>query len=191
MVASMWSPTQWTAPVLTLAVAALALTSGGAVGQERGIVRPDPLVLRETVSGMPRGERQEVRVLTATFKPGDKTVFHTHRFPVTVYMLEGAFTLEMEGRAPVTIKAGQAIVEPPNVKMTGHNRSATDPIRLVIFYVSDPETPFLDPIRYDADAPAQPRWRGVNALHITMKTAKPANSNRRRRGALAPMWPPP
>jgi quercetin dioxygenase-like cupin family protein len=141
-VGSMWSLTHWPVPVLTLA--ALALTSGGAVGQER---RPDPPVLRETVSGMPRGERQEVRVLTATLKPGDKTVFHTHRFPVTVYILEGAFTLEMEGRAPVIVKAGQAMVEPPNVKMTGHNRSATDQIRLVIFYVSDPETPFLDPVQ--------------------------------------------
>jgi quercetin dioxygenase-like cupin family protein len=129
------------APVLTLA--ALALTSGGALGQ----ARPDPPVLRETVSGMPRGERQEVRVLTATIKAGDKTLFHTHRFPVTVYILEGAFTLEMEGRAPVTITAGQAMVEPPNVKMTGHNRSATDQTRVVIFYVSDPDTPFLDPIQ--------------------------------------------
>jgi quercetin dioxygenase-like cupin family protein len=129
------------APVLTLA--ALALTSGGALGQ----ARPDPPVLRETVSGMPRGERQEVRVLTATLKAGDKTVFHTHRFPVTVYILEGAFTLEMEGRAPVTINAGQAMVEPPNVKMTGYNRSATNQTRVVIFYVSDPDTPFLDPIQ--------------------------------------------
>jgi len=119
-----------------------ALASGDAVGQ----ARPEP-TLREIVSGMPRGERQEVRVLTATIKPGDKTLFHTHRFPVTVYMLEGAFTLEMEGRPPVTIKAGEAMVEPPNVKMTGHNRSATDLIRLVIFYVSDPETPFFDPVQ--------------------------------------------
>ena len=111
------------------------------------MVRPDPAVLREVVTGMPKGDRQEVRVLTASFKPGDKTVFHTHRFPVTVYILEGAFTLEMEGRAPVTIKAGEAMVEPPNVRMTGYNRSAREPIRLVIFYVSDPETPFLDPIQ--------------------------------------------
>jgi quercetin dioxygenase-like cupin family protein len=96
---------------------------------------------------MPRGERQEIRVLSAPVKPGDKTSFHTHRFPVTVYILEGAFTLEMEGKAPVTVKAGQALVEPPNVKMTGHNRSATDPIRLVIVYVSDPDTPFLDPVQ--------------------------------------------
>jgi len=144
-IASMWRLTRGSVPVLVLG--SLALTSGGAVGQERVLVRPDPPVLREVVSGMPRGERQEVRVLTAMLKPGDKTSFHTHRFPVTVYILEGAFTLEMEGQAPVTVKAGQAMVEPPNVKMTGHNRSATDPIRLVIFYVSDPDTPFLDPVQ--------------------------------------------
>jgi quercetin dioxygenase-like cupin family protein len=85
-----------------------------------------------------------VRVLTAGFKPGDKTVFHTHRFPVIVYVLEGAFTLELEGRAPITVKAGEAMVEPPTVKMTGYNRSATEPLRVLIVYTSDPDTPFLD-----------------------------------------------
>jgi quercetin dioxygenase-like cupin family protein len=67
---------------------------------------------------------------------------------VTVYVLEGEFTLEMEGRAPVTVKAGQAMVEPPQVKMTGYNRSSTEPLRVVIFYVSDPDTPFLDPVQH-------------------------------------------
>jgi quercetin dioxygenase-like cupin family protein len=116
------------------------------IAQAQGTARPD-MILKEVVSGMPKGERQEVRVLTASFKPGDKTVFHTHRFPVTVFILEGAFTLELEGRAPVVVKAGQAFVEPPNVKMTGYNRSSTKPLRVVIFYTSDPDTPFLDPIR--------------------------------------------
>ena len=32
------------------------------------------------------------------FQPRDRTLFHTHRFPVTVYVLEGVFTMEMEGR---------------------------------------------------------------------------------------------
>jgi quercetin dioxygenase-like cupin family protein len=95
---------------------------------------------------MPKGEKQEVRVLTASFKPRDKTMFHTHRFPVTVYVLEGAFTLEMEGRDPVMVKAGQAMIMPPQVKMTGYNRSSTDSLRLVIFNVSDPDTPYLDPV---------------------------------------------
>ena len=130
--------------LVTFSLAFLALViSLPSMAQDRGVAKPD-LLLREIVQGMPKGERQEVRVLTATLKPGDKTPFHTHRFPVTVYILEGAFTLEMEGRAPVTMKAGQAMVEPPHVKMTGYNRSSTEPLRVAIFYVSDPDTPFLD-----------------------------------------------
>jgi quercetin dioxygenase-like cupin family protein len=113
------------------------------MAQEPGTTRPQ-LLLRETIQGMPKGETQEVRVLTASFKPGDKTVFHTHPFPVTVYILEGTFTLEMEGREPVTLNAGQAMVEPSHVKMTGYNRSSTEPLRVVVFYVSDPDTPFHD-----------------------------------------------
>jgi len=125
---------------------AVLLISLIAVAQERGVVKPQ-LLLSEIVQGMPKSESQNVRVLTASFQPGDKTMFHTHRFPVTVYVLEGEFKLEMEGREPVTVKAGQAMVMPPKVKMTGYNRSSTEPLRLVIFSVSDPDTPFLDPIR--------------------------------------------
>jgi len=87
-----------------------------------------------------------VRVLTANFQPRDKTMFHTYRFPVTVYVLEGAFTLEMEAREPVTVKTGEAMIMPPHVKMTGCNRSNTDPLRLVIFDVNDPGTPYVDPV---------------------------------------------
>ena len=127
----------------TLSAAWLA---SSAFAQQPGMAAPQ-LVLRDNVNGMPRSETQEVRVLTATFKPGDKTVFHTHRSPVTVYVLEGEFTLDLEGRAPVVISAGQAYVEPPHVRMTGYNKSATQPLRVVIFYVSETGTPFLDVVR--------------------------------------------
>ena len=116
------------------------------MAQEQHIIKPPQTVISEIVEGMPKGQKQQVRVLTATFKPGDQTLFHMHRFPVTVYVLEGAFTLEKEGQEPVTVKTGQAMLMPPNVRMTGHNKSATDSLRLVIFYVSDPDTPFLDAI---------------------------------------------
>ena len=124
---------------------AVLLVSLIATAQDQGVIKPR-LVMREMVQGMPKGERQEVRVLTASFQPGERTLFHTHRFPVTVYVLEGAFTMEMEGREPVTVKVGQAMMMPTHVKMTGYNRSKTDPLRLVAFYVSEPDTPFLDPI---------------------------------------------
>lgn len=129
---------------ISLVLASL-LAGVPAAAQQPAPARPN-LLLKEAITGMPRGDKQEVRVLTATLNPGDRTALHTHRSPVTVYILEGAFTLEMEGRAPMTIKAGQAYVEPPNVKMIGFNRSATEPMRVVIFYVSDPDTPFLDPV---------------------------------------------
>src|SRR5438132_12853762 len=110
---------------------AVLLISLVAMAQEQGVIKPQ-LLLSEIINGMPKGERQEVRVLTASFKPGDKTMFHTHRFPVTVYVLEGAFRLEMEGREPVTVKAGQVIVMPSQVKLTVYNRSSTDPLLLVV-----------------------------------------------------------
>lgn len=123
-----------------LAVIGLLLSSSQASAQEAAKIN-------QVVSGMPRGGEQQIRVLTATLKPGDKTEYHTHRFPVTLYVLKGAFTLELEGRPPLTVKAGEAMVEPPNVKMTGYNRSTIEPMEVVTFYVSEPDTPFLDPIR--------------------------------------------
>lgn len=122
----------------------VAFLSANAFAQDDGRVRPN-LIIEQIVEGLPRDERQLVRVLTASFKPGDKTVPHTHSFPVTVYVLQGAFTLEMKDHASVTVKAGDAMVEPPNVEMTGYNRSAEE-TKVVIFYVSAPNTPFLDPL---------------------------------------------
>jgi quercetin dioxygenase-like cupin family protein len=123
-------------------VLVLLLACTPAWAQEAGMARPT-LLHKEVVTGLPRGERQEVQVMTASFRPGDRTVFHTHRHPVTVYVLEGVFTLEMDGRAPVAVRAGEVLVEPPGVRMTGYNR-AEGPLRVVIFYVAEPGTPFLD-----------------------------------------------
>ena len=122
--------------------AAVIGLSDPAASQEQA---PPNVILREAVEGMPRGERQEVQVLSATIPVGASTVFHTHRFPVTVHVLDGAFTLAVEGRETVTVRAGRSIVEPPNVRMTGHNRG-DEATRLLIFYVADPGTPFLDPV---------------------------------------------
>jgi quercetin dioxygenase-like cupin family protein len=114
-----------------------------AMAQHSGVAKPD-MILQQMIDGLPRDEKQLVRVMTATFQPGDKTVTHTHRFPVMVYVLEGEFTLELKGQAPIVVKVGEALVEPPNVEMTGYNRSTKELTKVVIFYVSTPNTPFLD-----------------------------------------------
>ena len=119
------------------------MSSVPASAQQAGIAKPN-LVLEDVVKGMPRDEQQSVRIMTATFKPGDQTVRHSHRFPVAVDVLEGTFTLELKGRAPIAVKAGEALVEPPDTEMVGYNRSTTEPARVVIFDVAAPGTPFLD-----------------------------------------------
>ena len=133
---------------ITLFAGLGAGTGNPCLAQQHGAAAPNitkpNMVLQQVVEGLPTDDKQTVRVMTATFKPGDKTVYHTHRFPVTVYVLEGAFTLELEGRPPLTVKAGEAMVEPPKVPMTGYNRSATETTKVVIFYVSANDTPFLD-----------------------------------------------
>ena len=101
------------------------------------------LLLKEVVADMPKLDQQEIKVLSGTLQPGGKTPFHTHQYPVTGYVLGGTFTLELEGRPPQVIKAGEAFTEPPNVKMTGYNRSASEPTQIIIFYVSAPGEPFL------------------------------------------------
>lgn len=120
---------------------------GPALAQQPGFAKPS-MVLQQIVEGLPKDDKQMVRVMTATFKPGDKTVYHTHRFPVTVYVLEGAFKLDLKDHPSITIKAGEAMVEPPNVAMTGYNPSTTEPTKVIIFYVSSPDTPFLDPLHH-------------------------------------------
>jgi quercetin dioxygenase-like cupin family protein len=126
----------------TTAIALAAAMTGPAAAQQPGFAKPN-MVLQQSVEGLPTAAKQDVRVMTAVFQPGDRTPTHTHPFPVTVYVLEGAFTLELEGRAPIVVKAGEALVEPPHVKMTGYNRSTSEPARVVIFYVSDVGAPFL------------------------------------------------
>lgn len=136
-------------PHLALGTAIALGWTAAAIAQSHdahGIAKPN-LVLQQVVEGLPKDDKQSVRVMTASFKPGDQTVYHTHRFPVTVYVLEGAFTLELAGKAPLTVKAGEALVEPPGVAMTGYNRTDGE-TRVVIFYVSAVDTPFLDPLSH-------------------------------------------
>jgi quercetin dioxygenase-like cupin family protein len=117
-----------------------------ASARDTGAAKLTPLH-REVVQTMSRGGDQEVRVLSATLDPGDRTPHHSHRFPVTVYMLEGTFTLELDDREAVQVRAGEVFVEPAHVTMTGRNLDPKVPARMVLFYVSDPDTPFADPVK--------------------------------------------
>lgn len=132
--------------ILFSALMTAAVLAAPAFADASGPVKPH-LVLQQLVEGLPADSKSEVRVFTATFKPGDKTPYHTHEFPVTVFVLEGAFTLELKDQAPIVVKAGEAFVEPPDTAMTAFNKSASEMTKVVVFYVSEPGQPFLDPLK--------------------------------------------
>ena len=115
---------------------------------DKGMARLTPLH-REVVTTLPRGEQQEVRVLHAVLQPGDVTPYHSHRFPVTVYVTEGVFTLRLDGREAVHVATGEVFVEPPNVNMTGSNEGSV-PVATILFYVCEPDAPFADPAEMNA-----------------------------------------
>jgi len=118
----------------------LGVTTTGAA---QGMAQLTPL-LRQSVTTLPGGGTSEIRVLTAVLQPGDVTPHHSHRFPVTVCVYEGVFTLELDGHPPIDIAAGQAFIEPPHVPMTGRN-TGPGPATMTLFYVCDPDVPFADP----------------------------------------------
>jgi quercetin dioxygenase-like cupin family protein len=103
-------------------------------------------VFQADVNGMPTDAVQNIKVMSATMQPGEKSVRHTHNFPVTLYVVEGELTLDIAGQKPITGKAGDAMIEQANLDTTASNPSATTITKVIMFYASTPKTPFLVPL---------------------------------------------
>jgi quercetin dioxygenase-like cupin family protein len=93
-----------------MALAALIVGGGLALhaarAQQTGIKRTD--VLRHDLS-VPGREVIQVRV---DFAPGVAFGRHSHPGEEIAYVLEGSLEYEVEGRPPVTLKAGEALFIP-------------------------------------------------------------------------------
>ena len=125
--------------LLLLVVSCALAFPAGLTAQE---ARPDPPALKQITTEYPKGEKLETRVMTATLVPGTTSPWHTHASPVAVYVVEGTFTLEFDGRDAISKKAGEALLEPINVKVRAANRTNTL-VKVVIFQVSEPDQPFM------------------------------------------------
>lgn len=106
--------------------------------------KPDPPVLKQTTTQFPKGDNLEARILTATIAPGATSVWHTHTAPVAVYVIEGVFTLEIEGKPAISKKQGEGLLETAGEKVRAANHG-DKPAKVVIFQISDPAKPFMDP----------------------------------------------
>lgn len=93
-----------------LAAALLVVGSGlalqAAKAQQAGLHRTD---LLQHDLGQPGRETVQVRV---DFDPGAVSIKHSHPGEEVAYVLEGSLEYQLEGRAPVTLHAGDALFIP-------------------------------------------------------------------------------
>jgi len=132
---------------LTLAAAALAAGMIGAWGiqsleaQDKAAFKRTPVQKHElTAQG-----REGVQVL-AEFAPGAAAGKHTHPGEEMGYILEGTLQLEIQGKPPVTLKAGQVFFVPAGVVHDGKN-VGKGPLKVLATYVVEKGKPVATAVK--------------------------------------------
>ena len=93
----------------------------------------------------------EVSALHVEIAPGAQTGWHQHPVPNFAYVLEGELEISLKDGRTNRVKAGDALAEVVQVLHNGRNPSATQPAKLVVFYIGGVGLPLSTP----EAAPAQ------------------------------------
>ncbi|MBP2239076.1 quercetin dioxygenase-like cupin family protein [Sinorhizobium kostiense] len=127
-----------------IAAALLIVGSGlalqAAKAQQAGIQRTD-LVQHDL--GTPGREAIQVRV---DFQPGAVSIKHSHPGEEIAYVLEGSLEYQLEGRAPVTLHAGEALFIPAGVAHVAKNVGGGKASELAT-YIVEKGTPLVVPVK--------------------------------------------
>lgn len=124
------------------AFAAAVLIAGGAYAQSQptGVTRAD---LQRHDLSIPGREAIQVRV---DFKPGGIAPRHTHPGEEIVYVLKGSLEYRLEGKAPVTLKAGDVIFIPAGLIHAAKN-VGSEPASELATYVVEKGKPLTTPAK--------------------------------------------
>jgi quercetin dioxygenase-like cupin family protein len=91
------------------------------------------LIDRTTLAGE---SGEEAILVMHELPPGAESGKHTQMETEIVYVTEGAVTLEVQGKAPVTVKAGEAFHTTKGEVHNVKNASTTAPAKAVAFYLA-------------------------------------------------------
>ncbi|AWM28384.1 cupin domain-containing protein [Sinorhizobium fredii] len=127
-----------------MAVALLIIGSGFALhaakAQQPGIQRTD---LLQHDLGVPGREAVQVRV---DIEPGAVSIKHAHPGEEVAYVLVGSLEYLLEGRAPVTLHAGEALFIPAGVAHVAKNVGSGKASELAT-YIVEKGTPLVVPVK--------------------------------------------
>ena len=87
-------------------------------------------------------------MIEVTYPPGVVDPIHMHNAHAFVYVLEGQIVMQLKGKPPVTLSAGQTFYEgPTDVHVVGRNASTTAPARIVVVLLKAKGAPILTPVK--------------------------------------------
>ena len=120
--------------VLSLALSATAVMTGANAGTGKATT----LMVKE----LPDLPGRDGMVEVVDFAPGEVSQPHRHNADLFVYVLEGNIVTQVEGEAPKNLKVGDVFYEAPaDIHVVSRNASATEPAKLLVFYVKGKGTP--------------------------------------------------
>ena len=129
----------------------LALAAGiavGVIGDQVLNAQQEPVkrtvLLRTDLAGM---EGKEVLMINVEIAPGAVSGKHYHHGHELAYVLEGSGILEIEGKPPVTLKAGEAAYQPPKQVHEGKNTSTTAPLKTLSIVIAEKGQPITVPVK--------------------------------------------
>lgn len=114
--------------MVTLMLSVFAFT-GTASAQQPGVKRTD---LQQHPLSIPGREMVQVRVDIA---PGVLAAKHNHPGEEIIYVLEGELQYQLEGKPPVTLKAGEVLFIPAGVPHTAKNIGKINGAELATYIV--------------------------------------------------------
>jgi quercetin dioxygenase-like cupin family protein len=100
-------------------------------------------VLRTDLPGV---QGKEAVVFMAEIPPGVVTGKHRHPGNELIYVLEGSYILEVEGKGPITLKAGDARHAPPGEVHAAKSLGSTRPSKVLVFLLAEKGQPLAIPV---------------------------------------------
>jgi quercetin dioxygenase-like cupin family protein len=126
-----------------MAVAVLVVARGVAIheaqAQQSGIKRTDLQRHDLSIPG------REVIQVVVELGPGVSAAKHTHPGEEIIYVLEGSLEYEVEGKPPVTLKAGDVLFIPAGTVHSARNVGTANGAELAT-YIVETGKPLLTPV---------------------------------------------
>lgn len=121
-----------------------APAQSAAVTQDSTAARVRPVLTQ----ALPKldGGRLKVTVVEVSYGPGGSSKPHSHPCEVIGYVMQGALRFQVRGGPDTVLTAGGSFYEAANsVHQVSANASRTEPVKFLVYFTCDRDTPLTVP----------------------------------------------